>query len=560
MKRNNMNVRTDFNFVYHLADHCNLNCKGCDHFSPIAEEYCVSAEKMEKEFARLGSIMNDKCIKIGLMGGEPLLNPDINKCLVIARKYFTKARIRVVSNGLILDKMPKDFWKACHENNVEVEYTKYPLKTDYETAENNARQYDVKCTAYGNTGFVVKSLSKVPFDLSGNQDIKHSFLNCWHANDCIQLKDGKIFTCTVAANAHVFAEKYDIDIKVCEDDYIDIWEEGLTAEKILKKIASPIPFCRYCDVTGRSHGHSWHVSNKSMYEWIPFKLDDRGIAEIKKENEIVVIGDKNISSKVIERLSYMGYAESRIKVFSLEECKNIENKRTFLLLLGDINEMVKNENILHDLGFTKIFMLENNTSLEMVKKQKYNINHCETNSDLNMIMRKNQKIMDTIQCLIAKSGTIESLEKLLLEKNISSVIIYGYGVLGKVVYRELENSGIKIKGIMDGNINGLKGVPSSVCLVEKKGIVECDAVLVTALNAYKDIYEELSKIGYKNVLDVSELIGTDIGELSHIKTGEIIGKNGLIRLEFDYKNNKSLAYIPNNQDNLKIVIKEFQRM
>lgn len=23
---------------FHLADHCNLNCRGCGHFSPIADE------------------------------------------------------------------------------------------------------------------------------------------------------------------------------------------------------------------------------------------------------------------------------------------------------------------------------------------------------------------------------------------------------------------------------------------------------------------------------------------------------------------------------------------
>ena len=23
----------------HLTDHCNLNCKGCTHFSPLAEDF-----------------------------------------------------------------------------------------------------------------------------------------------------------------------------------------------------------------------------------------------------------------------------------------------------------------------------------------------------------------------------------------------------------------------------------------------------------------------------------------------------------------------------------------
>ncbi|MDR2479129.1 MAG: hypothetical protein LBD48_07440, partial [Treponema sp.] len=36
--------RTGLNLSVHLADHCNLNCKGCDNFSCIADEKYHSPE------------------------------------------------------------------------------------------------------------------------------------------------------------------------------------------------------------------------------------------------------------------------------------------------------------------------------------------------------------------------------------------------------------------------------------------------------------------------------------------------------------------------------------
>ena len=33
----------------HLADHCNLDCRGCDNFSPLAPEVFADTEVFEKD-------------------------------------------------------------------------------------------------------------------------------------------------------------------------------------------------------------------------------------------------------------------------------------------------------------------------------------------------------------------------------------------------------------------------------------------------------------------------------------------------------------------------------
>jgi hypothetical protein len=43
-------------FDVQLADHCNLNCKGCANFSPIAAKQFLEKESFENDCARLAML------------------------------------------------------------------------------------------------------------------------------------------------------------------------------------------------------------------------------------------------------------------------------------------------------------------------------------------------------------------------------------------------------------------------------------------------------------------------------------------------------------------------
>ena len=80
----------------HIAEHCNLNCKGCTHFSTIADAEFLPVTEFENEIKRISELTN-KIGLINILGGEPLLNPDCTKYLKIARKYFPETEINLVS-------------------------------------------------------------------------------------------------------------------------------------------------------------------------------------------------------------------------------------------------------------------------------------------------------------------------------------------------------------------------------------------------------------------------------------------------------------------------------
>ena len=215
---------------------------------------------------QLGRIFGHECEWIHLMGGEPLLHPDIIDVMKIARDNFTYGKIQIVTNGILLSQKEDMFWRACHDNNIQVCVTHYPIKIDIDKIKSLAQNYDVELVWYGyaeekNVFF------KRPLSLLGNMDGARSFALCQTANVCIALNHGRLYTCPMASNVHHFNKKFGEKIVVTEADYIDIYKTT-DREEILRKLSSPIPSCRYCDVSGIRRDIKWHISEKDMSEWV----------------------------------------------------------------------------------------------------------------------------------------------------------------------------------------------------------------------------------------------------------------------------------------------------
>ena len=81
-------IQDKITFTIRLVEHCNLNCAGCDNFSPLAEPEFLSIEEFRRDFERVGELFNHECRLIKLSGGEALLRPDFGLCENCARKFY----------------------------------------------------------------------------------------------------------------------------------------------------------------------------------------------------------------------------------------------------------------------------------------------------------------------------------------------------------------------------------------------------------------------------------------------------------------------------------------
>ena len=253
-------------FAVPVVEHCNLKCRFCDHFAPIAEKEFADIKVFEKDFARLSELLNARVDKIGLMGGEPRLHPQLNEFLYVARKYFPKTKISVVTNGILLLKQTDEFWNTCRDNRISVVNTRYPVPLNSNKMREVAKMHGVKFKHHGHSGFISKTSTRTPLDPEGKQDIDRNFRKCFHANNYCFLSKGKLFTCTVAPNIRHFNKFFNKNIPITDADYMDIYK-AQNEEEVMLFLSRPKPICKYCYVEKRTAGHQWQKSEKDIREW-----------------------------------------------------------------------------------------------------------------------------------------------------------------------------------------------------------------------------------------------------------------------------------------------------
>jgi hypothetical protein len=197
------------------------------------------------------------------LGGEPLLNNRIIDFIKAVRDNFKCSKIGIVTNGILLNKMEPEFWNACHKYNISLMVTHYPIKINYENLMRKAECEGVEYIPFRAGG----TMNSYPMDLEGKQDMAENFRYCLMGNQCILLKKGKLYTCSVVGNIEHFNKFFHKHLEVCKEDYIDIYKIQ-SKKELVERLATPIPFCRYCDVKKRDYGREWNVSHKDIKEWL----------------------------------------------------------------------------------------------------------------------------------------------------------------------------------------------------------------------------------------------------------------------------------------------------
>lgn len=108
----------------HAVDHCNNNCRSCHNFSPFCDKTVYDAEAY---FPWLDILTKNKSrfLTISIMGGEPMLHPDIIRFVYEFRRRY-EAMLVLTTNGFWLDRKDIEYFDPLWKMLTEVKVSVYP--------------------------------------------------------------------------------------------------------------------------------------------------------------------------------------------------------------------------------------------------------------------------------------------------------------------------------------------------------------------------------------------------------------------------------------------------
>ena len=259
---NNINIRKNHigSLDIQIVDHCNLNCAGCDHFSPIAKEWYENIENFKKLMNRLKKILcNKKLFNINIMGGEPLLHKDIEEFCHITRNIFNDAEIKIVTNGTLLKLKDKNFFNNLKLYDIKLDITNY--------SDSNKMFYKTNISCNDNNKSIYSNCINNCYNINyTKKNIDNSLYEFYNDFQCCQLNsNGDFYFCIIPANIRHFNKFFSYNFNTIKNkDYINIYDID-NINEIIKGLNRELHFCKYCN---KHECKKWGVSKLDKYEWL----------------------------------------------------------------------------------------------------------------------------------------------------------------------------------------------------------------------------------------------------------------------------------------------------
>ena len=226
---------------FRIADHCNLNCKSCAEFSSLVKKsHFPNLQKFTRDFEQLHEFIDD-IGAIHILGGEPLLNPEINEYIKLSRRLYPQSLIKIVTNGFLLLNMPDEFFDTLRECNALISISYYfPLENKI---ENIKKFLDAKGISYNLSDDKPRATFFVNTCLKPKDDATK--LTICDYSGCRNLWEGKLANCYKSSSIKIFNKYFKQNLPE-DSGLIDLYDPTLTTEKLQAKLLESFELCRYC--------------------------------------------------------------------------------------------------------------------------------------------------------------------------------------------------------------------------------------------------------------------------------------------------------------------------
>jgi len=241
-------VHASYYVGFEVVSHCNHRCMWCSHFSPFSNPEFISVDKFEQDLKQAIRFFKGGLKAISILGGEPLLHPQIEGILRIARKVCGDGiLVGLITNAELVPVKGERFVALCVSLGVILQCSLYDFNG---VAVEVARKWYRK---FGG-GFLPVFYSKGRWygRSVGVTDVIKS-RSCF-VGGCVFISNGNLCPCSFAfyvlkLNGVMGKEIFSL----FREDYVNIYEQDLNDYITLLSRPS-LTFCKQC---GDGHSVKW---------------------------------------------------------------------------------------------------------------------------------------------------------------------------------------------------------------------------------------------------------------------------------------------------------------
>ena len=231
-----------------VSDHCNISCRQCNHFSPVVRKWNVEPEQLRRELTVFERVCRPSFVK--LIGGEPLLHPELTAVVRVAKNAAVSDWLMLVSNGILLERLSDAAWEMLDELEISVYEGADLPPTLFTMAREKAHTFSTKLTInhYPDFRYTLSTQTNEDPELVADIFTACKIANLWGCNGIYK---NRFYKCPQSIYIPVVTGEESVD-------FIELTEDPGLQDRLLDFINSTTPLraCRNClGTVGRKLPH-----------------------------------------------------------------------------------------------------------------------------------------------------------------------------------------------------------------------------------------------------------------------------------------------------------------
>lgn len=235
----------------HVSATCNLKCTHCSSMCGMQTIHKKIDMNMTLNSIKKLSNIFKSIIKIQIVGGEPLLCPELLDFLHSVRICYPLSKIEIVTNGTLLMQKEDLFYTRLSQDNISISVSYYPMLSNCIDETNKLlKEKEISYTISDKIQFFYKF-----YDLSGNSDPLSTYYNCQSIHYCkngLTLFENYLYPCVAPIALEraglIISSQYGINLT-----------SSVTKNDIIGLLCTPINICRFCHM---DYQERWHQLNE----------------------------------------------------------------------------------------------------------------------------------------------------------------------------------------------------------------------------------------------------------------------------------------------------------